>query len=406
MNQAGGKWARFLGHFGGLIAHVRYFNGLGPHCFVALVSGLALYLLGFIPSLAGPGYLSSIAAGLLLPSLVSVTTGLVAARSVNDPERVFLQSLRIGFAAGVSAIVALFFQGIRVGTCDPGRDCLLFALGPVAGSLAAGAWGAVAGSVAAACLPNRRGLGTAVLALAGPLGGISVSLGRFYTSPMVFAFDPFVGFFAGTPYDTGFDPIGRLLSYRLGTLGWLLAGWAVSRLLFRKSGGRLAVRRPLDWPLGGIALGSVIFAGGIAVTGKSLGHYSTADSIRDRLGHSLREGRCEVVFSAGIPRPAAQRLARDCSAWLDVLETRLGVPKLPSVTAYVFADVGEKEAAMGAGHTQVAKPWRREIYLNGAEYPHPVLGHELAHLVAGQTGRGPFENCGKTGRMAAQRRSD
>jgi hypothetical protein len=41
---------------------------------------------------------------------------------------------------------------------------------------------------------------------------------------------------------------------------------------------------------------------------------------------------------------------------------------------------------LGASHTQIAKPWRREIYLQYADWPHPVAKHELAHVVAGAFG--------------------
>ena len=41
---------------------------------------------------------------------------------------------------------------------------------------------------------------------------------------------------------------------------------------------------------------------------------------------------------------------------------------------------------MGASHTQVAKPWRREIYLQYESFPHPVIKHELAHALAGAFG--------------------
>jgi tetratricopeptide (TPR) repeat protein len=41
---------------------------------------------------------------------------------------------------------------------------------------------------------------------------------------------------------------------------------------------------------------------------------------------------------------------------------------------------------MGAAHTSIAKPWRREIYLQHEAWPHPVLMHELAHVFAGAFG--------------------
>src|SRR5690606_16809945 len=47
--------------------------------------------------------------------------------------------------------------------------------------------------------------------------------------------------------------------------------------------------------------------------------------------------------------------------------------------------------------TYIAKPWRREVYLQPAGFPHPVLGHELAHVVAGSFGAGPFRVAGPLG---------
>ncbi|MFO0570974.1 MAG: hypothetical protein U0263_35395 [Polyangiaceae bacterium] len=52
---------------------------------------------------------------------------------------------------------------------------------------------------------------------------------------------------------------------------------------------------------------------------------------------------------------------------------------------------------MGAASTYIAKPWRNEIYIQWARYPHPVRGHELAHVVAGSFGRGPFRVSGPLG---------
>ncbi len=52
---------------------------------------------------------------------------------------------------------------------------------------------------------------------------------------------------------------------------------------------------------------------------------------------------------------------------------------------------------MGAADTLIAKPWRHEVYVQLSAYPHPVLGHELAHVVAGSFGRGPFRIAGSAG---------
>ena len=44
---------------------------------------------------------------------------------------------------------------------------------------------------------------------------------------------------------------------------------------------------------------------------------------------------------------------------------------------------------MGAMRVYIAKPWRREVYLQLADFPHPVFAHELAHVVARNASSGP-----------------
>ncbi|MGZ3429646.1 MAG: hypothetical protein ACXVCV_23510, partial [Polyangia bacterium] len=56
------------------------------------------------------------------------------------------------------------------------------------------------------------------------------------------------------------------------------------------------------------------------------------------------------------------------------------------VHAFLFDNAGQKRALMGAGHTFIAKPWRREIYLQHDPWPQEVTRHELAHVFAGRFG--------------------
>jgi Tfp pilus assembly protein PilF len=64
---------------------------------------------------------------------------------------------------------------------------------------------------------------------------------------------------------------------------------------------------------------------------------------------------------------------------------------------FLFASADQRRSLMGAAHTSIAKPWRREIYLESDEYPHPVIRHELVHAIAGEIGRGPFRIAGGYG---------
>lgn len=357
------------------------------------LASLLLALVGFLPQFGGPGYESALAAGLVLPSAVAVAAALGVLR---DRQLQPFDALGRGVAwgAGFALIGALLatLHGLRVGFCDAPLGYELWATGPGPGAVLGGAWGALSGLLSGR-FRRARLLGV-LLALAGPLGGIAVGFARFYTSPMVFGFDPFVGYFAGPLYDTVIDPGTRLISYRLGSVATLLAATVLAFHGVRHADGRLGIAsksRP-----GVLAVGVIAGCLSLAITlaGASLGHWSTAASIEATLGRSLEQGRCRVVYSAAIPRPDAERVARECVGHLPQVEEYLGARGPERVTVYLFASDAEKGALMGASHTYIAKPWRAEVYVQAAGFPHPTLGHELAHVVSGSFGPGPFHVAG------------
>ncbi len=104
---------------------------LGPASRLAMACGLGIALLGFVSSLAGPGYLSSLVVGLLLPTPIAITVALHVGRSSYQPEQAYVRGVGLGLAAGAATAVALLLQGLRVGLCDPLSDWPLFALGPL-----------------------------------------------------------------------------------------------------------------------------------------------------------------------------------------------------------------------------------------------------------------------------------
>ena len=359
---------------------------------------------GMVPLFAGPTYEFSLAAGLLFPGPVALAVFWQALVNSKDHSPTSsLHLLRRGFewsfAVSLLCLTVALANGVFAGLCDPASDMPLFLLGPIGGLLLAG----VVGSVSAATLIRvtvGRGLamqrwhritGSAVC-LVVPLLTAAFSGYRFYTSPMVFAFDPFLGFFSGTLYDTLVQGTDRLLTYRVATVGWFLTAYGWCGLLDasrEKAGYWLALARGVG-PLSiGLTLGLVI-----AANGTKLGHYQTEESIRSSLGGQLKHGRCEVVFSESIPPSDAEILARDCEGHLAQLAEFFAIPQHPSVTVFLFANSSEKARLMGARNVYIAKPWRNEVYIQKEQHPHRVLGHELAHVVAGHFGAGPFKIAG------------
>jgi tetratricopeptide (TPR) repeat protein len=370
----------------------------GPELYGAVLALVVLCAIGFLPQFGGPGYEAALAAGLVLPAVASVSSALAAVQAKRPPFEAFARGLFAGTVLGALGLLVLLAHGLRAGFCDPFEGVTLYALGPWIGAVLGGGWGGLSGLVAERIArPRLRRAATVTLALSGPIGGIAISVWRFYTSPMVFAFDPFVGYFSGPLYDTVIDGVGSLLSYRVGSVATLLGVSAVLLHLERTDTGLRF--RWLGRP--GLALaGFVALATSLSVTlnGPALGHWHTATSIERALGRKLSVGRCDVVYSRGILARDAALAGRDCDRHLARVERYFEIDgKNERVRLYLFANDAEKGALMGASNTYIAKPWRREVYLQYAPYPHPVLGHEIAHVVAGSFGVGPFRVAGPLG---------
>ncbi len=360
---------------------------------------VAMGALGFVPLFDGPGYESALGAGILLAFVVSISAALAVSGDPAQPFDSLSRGVALGAVFALAAWLTTLAHGLRTGFCDAlsGTEC--FALGPATGALLAGVWGAVAGEIARR--RGRRRLWAVLLAIAGPLASILVSVGRFYTSPMIFAYDPFVGYFSGTLYDTLIDFSG-LVTYRAGSAATLFAASVLALHLQRDAEGRLRLR--------GLGRPGLVIAGLLAASasllanafGWKLGHWQTSATIAAALGGRTEGERCSVVHPRSMRPADAERFAADCDAHVAVLERWFDAPYLDGgrpgrVTAFVFESSAQKGALMGAADTFIAKPWRREVYVQAAAYPHPVLGHELGHVLAGQFGRGPFRIAGSLG---------
>ena len=356
---------------------------------------LSFVAFGFIPQFGGPGYESSLAAGLVLPATTALCLAFDLGGRRPAPLVAFGRGIAVGFGLAALGLAIVFGHGLRIGMCDAAWGIELYLLAPLPGAMLAGVWGAAVGLAAAHVQPGWRRRTACILgALAAPLLGIGLSLGRFYTSPMVFAFDPFFGYFAGPLYDTVVDAFWTLGTYRAGTLLTLLgvgcmATFFDERLQFQGFRGR-------QWVFGA-GVSALIGSAVLIYDGASLGHFSTRRSIEEALGQQLYGARCDVKYSSGISRRDALLFARDCDAELRADEAYFEIQGPPRVTAFLFANEGEKGRLMGASSTYIAKPWRREIYVQASAYPHPVVGHELAHVLAGSFGQGPFRVSGPLG---------
>ena len=367
-----------------------------PQRVAAAVVFVSLGAIGFLPLFGGPGYEHAVASGLVVPSAAAIATALeLAALPCPAPLGCAARGLASGAALAAIAYATAIAHGLRAGMCDFWGGSLLFALTAGMGALLGGSWGAVVSEIARSrrTAAGRR-IACVLLALAAPLLGVAVSVARFYASPMIFAYDPFFGYFSGALYDTVVDVRVELWTYRAGTLATITGCVLVAAAFARRPSGSLDARAALRSPRARacLACGLGLLAGSVAVAanGPRLGHWQTAATIARALGGRASGPRCDVIYPDGLLPDQVTLLVRDCEEELAADEKRLGTRLEGRLTAFEFENTEQKRLLMGAADTSIAKPWRREVYVQVSPYPHPVLGHEIAHVVAGTFAEGPF----------------
>ncbi len=361
------------------------------------VGALVGVVLAALPLAGSLGPESALALGLVLAPLaaafgagvvrdarqrkLALTTAEIAARALGGA------LLIVG-----APLAVLLLNLLRIPSCAPFAGVAFELVGPVAGVLVSATLG-----VWSATLVRAPRTSTALAALA-PMAEMALALYRFRASPAIFAYGHVFGWFPGTLYDEGTAIGAPYIALRLASLALVLGALLLRDALVEPPTQRLSLRR--GWaqlPRLCVALGLLAGFASIEWHGEALGLRSSAASIREQLGGRSTAGRCTAIVPRELPHDEARRLAEDCAFRLTQMERVLGVKAGRPVTAFFFRDVNEKRALMGAADTYVAKPWRREVYLQLGEWPHPVLAHELAHVVAGDVASGPFRVGGQLG---------
>ncbi len=290
--------------------------------------------------------------------------------------------LLLGLVLGV-----LLVGGLWQPSCDPWTGVVWFLVLPAASGLCglvAGLWGgALAGSR----------LGQLLCASLPLIFCLSLGLWRMYVDPVVYAIDPFFGYFAGPIYDEAIPISARVWWFRAYNL--LACGAALSLLALTLGPGLrihlrgAAFRRaPFTFAALLVCLAPALALG---LHADDMGFHATEASLARALPRTRATEHFVIHYAAG---SAAARdidlLAAEHEFAFQRLAKAIGrTPRLP-VHSFVFPTPDAKRAWLGAGNTEVAPPWRGHIYLNEQPYPHRVLHHELAHVFSYTVGEPLF----------------
>lgn len=218
---------------------------------------------------------------------------------------------------------------------------------------------------------------------------LAVTVPPIVFGPQVFAFNHLLGYLPGPLYDEALSVTPALAWFRLETL--LLALTVVvwpALMLDMKSG---ALTRPHVRPWAALLLVGLI-AGIFTLEerGPQLGTRMNDAVLEEKLGGKRESEHFVLHHPRGKPKEELERIVRDLEFRHAQISAFFGQPPPGKVHVWWYRSAAEKQLLVGAGGTQFAKPWRREIHVNDAPFPHSVLKHELVHAMAGPYGAPPF----------------
>jgi hypothetical protein len=284
--------------------------------------------------------------------------------------------------------LAAAVHGLWAPTCDWGFGVTaVVVLAAASAALGAGS------GVALALLIGRRRFVAAAAPWLAALALLAHALWRFYAAPPVFSYSALVGFFPGNLYDEDIRLAAPLYWARLEQVATVMAALGLAAALLDAPSLQASLRGRRPRPIGrgalAIAVVGAALASGLRVQAGRLGYSVDAGDLQAALGGERRTEHFVIHYAdradlaADIDVIAADhelRLAQVC-ATLGVDPDDVGV-----IHSYLFASDEQKGRLMGARRVEMAKPWRREIYLSHEGFPHPSLRHEIAHVVAGTFG--------------------
>ncbi|HUM09319.1 MAG TPA: hypothetical protein VLT82_00045 [Myxococcaceae bacterium] len=308
-----------------------------------------------------------------VPRILPPGPGAAAARAIGAA------TLLLWGAAAVPFVAAVLRAALST-RCSPFAQAAFFPLLVLPGALLA----AAAGVFCRTAFP-ARGRAIALYALL-LLASVAWTVWPLVLGPQIFAFNFFLGLFPGPLYDEALHVPASLGWFRLETVLWAAALGTVTAAIFPAPGPAQPRHRAR------VLTTLVVLA--LAITALEmgavrLGFRSSDAAIRVLLGGRTETEHAEILFPREKSPEEVERLRRDVEFRVSQLARFFGAQP-PSVRVVVFRSPEEKQRWVGAGATQFTKPWLGSVFLNDAPFPHPTLKHELAHVVAGAFGSGPF----------------
>ncbi len=334
-----------------------------------------------------------------ISAMVSLTAGPVAIGVVRRRPAVMASGTRPGRVAAclclkaiaynlvtlIAPLAVISLNALRVTNCNLAIGLLFYLLLPTATAVVCSIWGTAVG------LGVRwRFAGGAAYALVW-LAVASYNAWEFWRGPQMDSYNQIIGWLAGPIFEEVIEPGGALIWSRIFGLAWALAFLSIVTTFFdpnlnrSRPGVFFRYRRVVYFS---VAL--VIVGLGLKLCDTRLGFGRSLSAVKAVLSDVTLTPHFAIHHSPGLTEEETRLLAEDHEFRFRQIAAVLGRQDLPRINSYVFPSASSKRKLTGAGRTQFAKPWQFSMFQNAATFPHPVLKHELVHVMAGGFGSWPF----------------
>ena len=213
--------------------------------------------------------------------------------------------------------------------------------------------------------------------------------------PQVFAFNPIIGFFPGFTYDETLQVTQRLLTYRLSTLaaaGCFAAGSVWLWQIYRNKKETIDSTQS-EFPIVELIILAVLAPVVVIVFTLSdrLGFSSSENFIRQKLAGNYKTTHFEIIYSAGsIKHERIEQIGALHEFYFNKLSHEMNIHSQERIVSFLYASPEQKGRLIGAAHTEIAKPWLRQIHINLADVE-LALKHEMVHVFSAEFGWSPLK---------------
>lgn len=215
-----------------------------------------------------------------------------------------------------------------------------------------------------------------------------------YFTPAIFSYNFFYGYFPGLTYDEVLGISSSLVMFRIFTLVLAAAFVWMALLILRST-------HPDDasWEKGLALLGAMMQGRSVFVTAAlatlvivtwwfrgELGFDSSSNFIRRTLGDAVETQHFRIYYSKqSYDKSEIRWIAAEHEFRLKQITDELNLPYKGKIESFIYPSSDVKQRLMGAGNTNIAKPWSQQIHTTKQSLD-ATLKHELVHVVAAPFG--------------------